>query len=287
MAVATLETSRNCTVRLTARLFTLSVRSFQVPMTPRTSAWPPSLPSVPTSFATRVTSAANELSWSTMTLTVFLSSRISPRASTVIFWLRSPLATAVVTRAMFRTWLVRLLARPLTLSVRSFQVPLNAAHFGLAAQFAFGTHFARHAGDFGGERGELVHHGVHRGADAEEFALHRRALDLQRHFLGQVAFGHSGDNAGDLGGGPRQVFDERVDGIAGERPRAARIGQRGPLGHAAFAADGARHALDFIGHALVEANDIVEGAVNLAELAIGRRLQAHGEVAVFGGAQGV
>ena len=37
---------------------TLSVRSFQVPLTPLTSAWPPSLPSVPTSFATRVTSAA-------------------------------------------------------------------------------------------------------------------------------------------------------------------------------------------------------------------------------------
>ena len=35
---------------------TLSVRSFQVPATPCTSAWPPSLPSVPTSRATRVTS---------------------------------------------------------------------------------------------------------------------------------------------------------------------------------------------------------------------------------------
>ena len=42
--------------------FTLSVRSFQVPATPFTSAWPPSLPSVPTSRATRVTSAAKLLS---------------------------------------------------------------------------------------------------------------------------------------------------------------------------------------------------------------------------------
>ena len=40
--------------------FTLSVRSFQVPPTPGTCAWPPSLPSVPTSRATRVTSDANE-----------------------------------------------------------------------------------------------------------------------------------------------------------------------------------------------------------------------------------
>ena len=38
--------------------FTLSVRSFQVPAAPGTTAWPPSFPSVPTSRATRVTSEA-------------------------------------------------------------------------------------------------------------------------------------------------------------------------------------------------------------------------------------
>ena len=58
-----------------------------------------------------------------MTLMVFFSSRTSPFASTVIFCERSPLATAVVTLAMLRTWAVRFDARPLTLSVRSFQVP--------------------------------------------------------------------------------------------------------------------------------------------------------------------
>ena len=90
---------------------------------PLTSAWPPSFPSVPTSRATRVTSEAKALSWSTMVLMVSLSCRISPRTSTVIFLERSPLATAVVTSAMLRTWLVRLLAMELTLSVRSFQTP--------------------------------------------------------------------------------------------------------------------------------------------------------------------
>ena len=38
-----------------------------------------------------------------------------------------PLATAVVTRAMFRTWLVRLFAIRLTFSVRSFQMPATPA----------------------------------------------------------------------------------------------------------------------------------------------------------------
>ncbi len=122
-ALVTSAMLRTWLVRFDAIELTLSVRSFQVPATPATSAWPPSLPSVPTSRATRVTSEANERSWSTIVLIVFFSSRISPRTSTVIFLERSPVATAVVTSAMLRTWLVRLEAIELTLSVRSFQVP--------------------------------------------------------------------------------------------------------------------------------------------------------------------
>src|SRR5471032_610233 len=109
--------------RLPAMEFTLSVRSFQVPSTPGTTAWPPRRPSVPTSRATRVTSAAKERSCSTMVLSVSLSRRISPRTSTVIFLDRSPPAMAVATSAMLRTWAVRLLAMKFTLSVKSFQVP--------------------------------------------------------------------------------------------------------------------------------------------------------------------
>ena len=88
------------------------------------------------------------MSWSTIVLMVFLSSRISPRTSTVIFFDRSPLATAVVTWAMLRTWAVRLPAIEFTLSVRSFQSPGDARHLGLAAELAFGADFAGHAGHF-------------------------------------------------------------------------------------------------------------------------------------------
>ena len=99
--------------------FTESVRSFQVPDTPCTSAWPPRRPSVPTSRATRVTSEANEPSWSTMVLITSLICRISPFTSTVIFFPRSPFAsteslrsrspraTAFTTSAMPRTCPVR------------------------------------------------------------------------------------------------------------------------------------------------------------------------------------
>ncbi len=122
-AVVTSAMLRTWLVRLPAIVLTESVRSFHVPATPRTSACPPSRPSEPTSRATRVTSAANVLSWSTIVLMVSFSCRISPRASTVIFFERLPFATAVVTSAMLRTWLVKLPAIRLTESVRSFHVP--------------------------------------------------------------------------------------------------------------------------------------------------------------------
>ncbi len=84
-------------------MLTLSVRSFQVPATALTFAWPPSLPSVPTSRATRVTSLANSPSCSTMPLTTLAVARNCPRIgrpsiSVAIFCDRSPLATAPMTR---------------------------------------------------------------------------------------------------------------------------------------------------------------------------------------------
>ncbi len=114
---------RTWLVRFDAIELTLSVRSFQVPATPGTSAWPPSFPSVPTSRATRVTSSANSRRVSVSELIVSASSATSPFAETVIFCDRSPCAMAVVTCAMERTWPVRFAAMTFTLSVRSRQVP--------------------------------------------------------------------------------------------------------------------------------------------------------------------
>src|SRR6202023_359668 len=176
-AVVTAAILRTWAVRLPAMKLTLSVRSFQVPETPSTRAWPPSLPSVPTSRATRVTSEANERSWSTMVLMVFLSSRNSPLTSTVIFLERSPLATAVVTSAMLRTWPVKLPAMEFTLSVRSFQVP--ATPFTLA----WPADLAGHARALGRERAELIHHFVNGLGRLEELALQWPVLALQSHGL--------------------------------------------------------------------------------------------------------
>ena len=122
-AVVTSAMLRTWPVRFDAIALTLSVRSFQVPATPGTTAWPPSFPSVPTSRATRVTSDANERSCSTIVLMASFSCKISPRTSTVIFFDKSPDATAIVTSAMLRTCAVKLPAIWLTDSVRSFHTP--------------------------------------------------------------------------------------------------------------------------------------------------------------------
>jgi hypothetical protein len=94
---------RTWPVRFDAIELTESVRSFQVPPTPSTTAWPPSLPSVPTSRATRVTSAANGAQLIDHRVDGVLELEDLAATSTVIFFDRSPLATAVVTSAMFRT----------------------------------------------------------------------------------------------------------------------------------------------------------------------------------------
>ena len=122
-ATATSAMARTWVVRLAASWLTFSVRPFQVPAAPGTLAWPPRRPSTPTSRATVVTCSANVASVSVMLLMVSARAAISPLASTVSLCLRSPLATAVTTRAMPRTWSVRLPAIELTLSVKSFHVP--------------------------------------------------------------------------------------------------------------------------------------------------------------------
>ena len=122
-AVATWAIPRTWSVRLVAIRFTASVSFFQVPATPATSACPPSRPSVPTSWAIRVTSSANSARVPVSELIVSASSATSPRAFTVILRVRSPWAMAVAALEIDRTWLVRFDAIVFTESVSARQVP--------------------------------------------------------------------------------------------------------------------------------------------------------------------
>ena len=103
-AMVTSAMLRTCAVKLPAIWLTDSVSSFHTPDTPFTCAWPPSLPSVPTSRATRVTSEVKTDNCSIMVLTSFAERRNSPLSarpstSSSIDCPRSPLATAPIVRA--------------------------------------------------------------------------------------------------------------------------------------------------------------------------------------------
>ena len=79
---------------------------------------------------------------------VFLSSRISPFTSTVIFFDKSPLATAVVTSAMLRTWLGEVAGHEVHAVGEILPGAGHTLHLGLPTEFTFRTDFAGHAGHF-------------------------------------------------------------------------------------------------------------------------------------------
>ena len=263
IAVATSAMLRTWPVRLDAIALTLSVRSFQVPATPGTCAWPPSLPSVPTSRATRLTSEAKPFSWSTMVLMVFFSSRISPLTSTVILRDRSPRATAVVTSAMLRTWPVRFDAIELTLSVRSFQVPATPGTCGLAAELAFGADLARDAADLGGEAVELVDHGVDGVLELEDLAA-----DVDGDLARQIAARDRGGDLGDVAHLAGEVRRHRVDVVGEVLPGAGDARHLRLAAELALGADLAGDAADLGGEAVQLVDHRVDGVLELEDLAL-------------------
>ena len=263
-AMVTSAILRTWAVRFEAIELTLSVRSFQVPATPDTWAWPPSLPSVPTSRATRLTSKAKALSWSTMVLIVFFNSRISPLASAVILRERSPRATAVVTSAMLRTWAVRFEAIELTLSVRSFQVPATPGTCGLAAQLAVGAHFAGHAGHFRGKGIELIDHRVDRVLQLQDFAL-----GVGGDLAGEVAAGHGDRDFGNVADLVRKIGGHRIDVVRQALPGAGDAGHVGLPAELAVAADLAGHAADFRGESVELVHHRIDRVLQREDFALG------------------
>src|SRR6266545_768556 len=183
-----------------------------------------------------------------MVLIVFLSSRISPLTSTVIFFDRSPVATAVVTSAKLRTYAVS----------QVFPRPRHALDPRLAAQLAFGPHFARHPRDFGGERTELIDHLVDGLRRAEELALQRLSVDFERHRLRQIALRHSTDHACGLARRMDQIVDELIDRVDRIAPEAGQVAHAAALPEFALLADDAREPLQLLRHPFVALDNIVE-----------------------------
>ena len=116
----------------------------------------------------------------------------------------------------------------------------HAWHLRLAAELAFGAHFARDARDFRRERVQLVDHRVDRVLELEDFAADVDG-DLARQVAARDGRRHFGDVAhlrGEVGG-------EQVDVVGQVLPRAGDARHDGLAAELAFGAHLARHADHF------------------------------------------
>ncbi len=221
-----------------------------------------------------------------MTLMVFLSSRISPFTSTVIFLERSPEATAVVTSAMLRTWPVRLVAIALTLSVRSFQVPATPFTFAWPPSLpsvptSRATRVTSEAKEASCSTIVFTILPMRRNSPRSGRPSISTVIDLRK-----VALGDRADHARDLGGRLDHVLDQLVDRADRRFPSRRWRLDPAALADLAFLADDLGEALELVGHLLVERDDLVEQAGDLAVLAGQVFGQADGEVAAAEAAQG-
>ena len=241
---------------------TLSVRSFQVPATPGTSAWPPSLPSVPTSRATRVTSEANALSWSTIVLMVSLSCK------NFAAHVDGDLARQVAARDGRRHFgdVADLRGQVAGHRVHAVGQVLpragDARHVGLAAEPAFGADLARDARHFAGERIELIDHRVDGFLQLQDFAAH-----VDRDLARQVAAGDRRRHLGDVAHLRGQVARHRVDAVGQVLPGAGDARHGGLAAELAFGADLARNARHFAGEGVELVHHRVERFLQLKDFA--------------------
>ena len=138
----------------------------------------------------------------------------------------------------------------------------NAAHHGLAAELAFGAHFARDARHFAGESVELVHHGIDGVLELENFAAH-----VDGDFLRQVAIGDGGRHFGDVAHLTGQVAGHGVHGIGQILPGAGDAKHVGLAAEPALGPDFARHARHFAGECIELVHHRIDGFLELQDFA--------------------
>ena len=240
-AVVTSAMLRTWSVRFVAIEFTESVRSFHVPATPGTSAWPPSTPSVPTSRATPVTCSANVRS-----VSVIVVDRLGQRRDLALGLDRDLLRqVAVGDRGRDLRDLAHLVGQVRRHHVHGVgQVAPRAGgarHLGLAAQHALGADLARDAGHLLGERAQRVGHVVDRLGQRRDLAL-----GLDRDLLRQVAVGDRGRDLRDLAHLVGQVGRHHVHRLGEVAPRAGDVRDLRLAAQLAVGADLARDARDLV-----------------------------------------
>ena len=138
----------------------------------------------------------------------------------------------------------------------------DAEHVGLAAEPAFGADLARDARHLAGEGVELVHHGVERFLQLQDFARH-----VHGDLLGEVAAGDRGRDVGDVAHLRGQVRGHEVDVVGEILPGAGDAGHLGLAAELAFGADLARDARHFGGKGIELIHHRVDGVLQLQDFA--------------------
>jgi hypothetical protein len=164
---------------------------------------------------------------------------------------------------MLRTCEVRFDAIEFTDSVRSFHVPANALHVGLAAELSFRSHFARHARHFRSERPELVDHRVDRRLQLEDLAL-----DVDGDLLREVAGGDRLRHVGNVAHLRGEVARHRVDRVRQVLPRPRDAFDARLAAERSFGADLAGDAGHFRRERAQLVDHRVDGVLQRQELAL-------------------
>src|SRR5262249_55354779 len=138
----------------------------------------------------------------------------------------------------------------------------DAEHVRLSAEPPFGADFARHAGDFPGERIELIDHRVDGVVELQDVAAH-----VHRDLLRQVAAGDGGGDVGDVADLRGQIAGHEVDAVGQVLPRAGDAGHLRLAAELAFRADLARDARHFRGKRAQLVDHRVDGVVELENVA--------------------
>ena len=137
-------------------------------------------------------------------------------------------------------------------------------HLRLTAELSFGADLARDARHLRREDAELLQHRVDDGGRLQELALQRPPFDVEADGLQEIALRDRVHRAGQLGGRPEKVVDQRVDGGFHLAPRAARKLEGHALAGLAFPAHHAPDMLELLRHPLIGGDDVVEGVGDLA-----------------------
>ncbi len=208
-----------------------------------------------------------------------LSCKISPRTSTVIFFDKSPLATAIVTSAMLRTCAVRFDAIELTLSVRSFHTPVTPPTCAWPPSLpSVPTSRATRVTSEVNTLSCLIMV-LTISAERRNSPFNGRPSTSSCTVCKQVALRHRGDGARHLRGRPQQIVDQRIDASLHLAPGAIGQSEADTLAGAAVAAHHLPDPFELLGHALVGGDDFIERVGDLAEDADAVAGHADGKVA--------